>query len=210
VQDDDEPTVPHLPRISPSPPTEAATSWPQVETRILSALTGGVSTTALAIALAVSLVANGVLLGALVSALVFARTGAFAPHEASSLSTPGATGVASATIASASPTPGGGWLHVAPTSVRLGCDGGQDTQFVVLANTGVADVQWQVEFSVSADQAGVAVDPMQGDLSAGTSVALQISNTFQAGAQRGVLRFAPDSSAAGEAPGLSYTTSSCA
>jgi hypothetical protein len=50
---------------------------------------------------------------------------------------------------------------------------------------------------------------MQGDLSAGTSIALQISNTFQADAQRGVLRFAPDSSAAGEAPSLSYMISGC-
>jgi hypothetical protein len=168
-----------------------------------------VSTTALAIALAISLVANGVLFAALVSALLFARVGAFAPHGASSPSAPAATSVASATNALASPTPGGGWLQVAPTNVRLGCNGGQDTQFVVLANTGAADVQWQVEFSVSADQAGVAVDPMQGDLSAGTSVALQISNTFQADAQRGVLRFAPDSPAAGAAPSLSYTTSAC-
>jgi hypothetical protein len=78
-----------------------------------------------------------------------------------------------------------------------------------LANTGPADVKWQVVFFVSADQAGVAVDPMQGDLSAGTSIDVQISNTSRADAQQGVIRFTPDSPAAGTPPTLNYSTSSC-
>jgi len=209
VQVDDDPTVPHLPRIPPSPPPGGAPNWPQGEALFRHALTGGMSTTALAIGLAVSLVANGVLLGALISALVFARVGALTPHAASTPFVVVATSVASATSTPANATSSEGWLQVAPSSVHLGCDGGQDTQFVVLANTGAADVQWQAEFSGSADQIGVAVAPMQGDLSAGTSIALQVTNTFQADAQRGVLRFAPDSSAAGEAPSLTYTTSGC-
>jgi len=168
-----------------------------------------VPATALATGLAVSLVANGALLVALVSVLLVARAGFFAPHSSFTPPAPSATSAASATNALASPTPSGGWLQVAPSSVQLGCDGGQDTQFVVLANMGAADVQWQAVFSVSADQAGIEVDPMQGNLSAGTSIALQIHNTSQADAQHGVIRFAPDSSAAGEAPSLSYTTSSC-
>jgi hypothetical protein len=207
VQDDDEPTVPQLPRISRSTPPGGTPSWPQVETQSPHASGGGMPATALATGLAVSLVANGALLAALVSVLLFARAGFFAPSVSSTPHTQAPS--ATTTSALASPTLSGGWLQVAPSSVRLGCDGDQATQFVVLANTGTADVQWQTEFSVSADQAAVEVDPMQGDLSAGTSITVQIHNTSQAGAQQGVIRFAPDSSTAGTPPTLSYTTSSC-
>jgi hypothetical protein len=165
----------------------------------------------LAAGLAVSLFANGALLVALVSVLLFARTGVFSPRGSSTTHTPAAsaTSAASPTSAVSSPTSSESWLAVAPSSVRLGCGEGQDTQFVVLENTGPADVQWQAQFSVSPDQAGVEVDPTQGDLSAGASSAIQIRNTAQADARNGVILFAPDSSAAGAPPSLSYTTASC-
>jgi hypothetical protein len=209
VQGDDEPTVPQLPRISPSTPTGGMPSWPDAETHPPHALAGSVSATALATGLAVSLVANGALLIALVSVLLFARAGLLSPHSPSPQPTPSATSATNTTSALPSSTPSGGWLEVAPTSVQLGCDGDEATQVVVLANTGTADVQWQVVVFVSADQVGILVDPMQGDLSAGTSIAVQIHNTSQADSQQGVIRFAPDSSAAGTPPTLSYTTSSC-
>jgi hypothetical protein len=210
VQDDDEPTAPHLPRYTPPAPSAhepgEMPTWPAIERQSPRAAAGSAPAVALAIGLAVSLVANGALLVALVSVLLFARAGAFSPRGASPQPTSSAT---SAQSAQASPTPSGGWLEVAPTSVQLGCDGDQATQVVVLINTGTEDVQWQVVFSVSADQVGVAVDPTQGNLSAGTSITLQISNTSQAGAQQGVIHFAPDSSAAGAPPTLNYTTSNC-
>jgi hypothetical protein len=206
VQDDD-PTMPQLPLISPSTPPGDGPSWPQGETQFPRALCGGIPAAALAIGLAISLVANGALLAALVSVLLFARAGFFAPSASSTSHTQAPS--ATTTSALASPTLSESWLQVAPSSVRLGCDGDQATQFIVLANTGTADVQWEAVFSVSADQAAVEVDPMQGDLSAGTSITVQIHNTSQAGAQQGVIRFAPDSSAAGAPPTLSYTTSSC-
>lgn len=214
---DDEPTVPQLPQLaqysrSPSSGREPGEmpTWPAVDTHSRRAPSEGVPTMALATGLAVSLVANGALLVALVSVLLFARAGVFSPRSSSTTPAPSATSAAASTTnALPSPTPSGGWLQVAPSSVQLGCDGGQDTQFVVLANTGPEDVQWQVVFAVSADQAGVAVDPMQGDLSAGTSITLQIHNTSRADAQQGVIRFDPDTSAAGTPPTLSYTTISC-
>jgi hypothetical protein len=214
VQDDNESTAPRLPDLPYHPPSggrepEEMPTWPAIERQSPRARSGSVPATTLATGLAVSLVANGALLVALASVLLFAHAGFLSPRSPSSHSTPPASSVTNTASALPSSTPSSGWLGVAPSSVQLGCDGGQDTQFVVLTNTGAADVQWQVEFSVSADQAGVTVDPMQGDLNAGTSIALQISNTFQADAQRGVLRFAPDSSAAGEAPRLAYTTSTC-
>jgi hypothetical protein len=216
VQDDDAPTMPQLPQYSRSTPSGqepgGMPTWPAVDRHSLRAPAGGVPAMALATGLAVSLVANGALLVALVSVLVFARAGVFSPHSSSTQHTPApsaTSAAASTTSALSSPTPSGGWLQVAPSSVQLGCDGGQDTQFVVLANTGTEDVGWQVVFSVSADQVGVAVDPMQGDLSAGTSITLQIHNTSQADAQHGVIRFDPDTSAAGAPPTLNYTTSGC-
>jgi hypothetical protein len=215
---DDEPTVPQLPRLAPSALSgrepRGQPSWPDNEPRLPRAFGEGISPMVLAAGLAVSLVANGALLVALVSVLLFARTGFFSPRGSSTTHTPAssatsATSAASPTSAASSPTSSESWLEVAPISVQLGCGEGQDTQFVVLENTGPGDVQWQAQFSVSPDQAGVEVDPSQGDLSAGASSAIQIRNTAQADARNGVILFAPDTSVAGAPPSLSYTTASC-
>ena len=212
---DDEPTVPHLPQYARTAPSEREPgempTWPAVETRSPRAFGRGVTATALATGLAVSLIANGALLVALVSVLLFARAGFFSPRSASLQPTrePSATSTAGVASALASPTPSGDWLQVAPSSVQLGCDGDQATQFVVLTNTGPAEVQWEAVISVSADQAGIEVDPMQGDLSEGTSVTVQIHSTAQADAQQGEIRFDPDPSAAGAPPTLDYSTNSC-
>ena len=211
MQDDDDPTAPRLPHYPPSggrEPDEMPT-WPAIERQSTRARPGSVPATTLATGLAVSLVANGALLVALVSVLLFARAGFLSPRNPSPQSTPSATSATNTTGALPRSTPSGGWLAVAPKSVQLACDGDQATQVIVLANTGPADVQWQVVFFVSADQVGVAVDPMQGELSAGTSIDVQISNTSRADAQQGVIRFAADSPAAGTPPTLSYSTSSC-
>jgi hypothetical protein len=212
VQDDEEPAAPHLPPYARYDPSEREPgdmpTWPAIERQSPRTPAGGEPTMPLAIALGVSLVANGALFVALVSVILFARVSFFSPR-ASSSQLPPASSATSTASGLASPTPVADGLEVAPTSVQLGCDGDQATQFVVLANTGTADIRWQVEFSGSADQVGVAVDPTDGDLSAGTSIALQISNTSHGDAQQGVIRFVPDASVAGASPTLSYTTSNC-
>jgi hypothetical protein len=162
--------------------------------------------------LGVSLGANVALLIGLVSLLLLGRAGFFSPGG-SAASPPQGT-VASSTAlgspsATSSATPAEGWLHVAPSTVRLGCGGGQDTQYAVLMNSGTERVQWQVAFSVPGDQAGVVVSPTHGDLAAGASATLQLQSRSDAGAQQGVIRFDPATSAAGSSPTLSYTTMNC-
>jgi hypothetical protein len=159
--------------------------------------------------LAVSVGANVLLLGLLCS-LLLARAGVVSPRSPAARSAPGAS-VPSVAFSSASPTPAPGWLRVTPTMVQLGCGESQQTQVAVLANAGPQSVRWQVEFGVPTEQAGVAVSPSDGNLAAGASVALQIQlhNQSQAAGQQGIMHFAPQTSAAGPAPSLSYTSMSC-
>lgn len=190
-----------------------APSWPEADAPDHRGATRRVRSTPLAAAiLAVSLGANVALIVALLAVTLFARAGYFSPFNSRAQTTP-AHSATSASVSTASaipsPTPTGGWLQVGPTSVQLGCDGGQQSQFVVLANTGTEDVQWQVVFSVSADQAGVTISPRQGNLRAGTSIVAQIQNKRQPDGQQGVIRFDPDTSAAGTPPSLSYTATGC-
>jgi len=108
-----------------------------------------------------------------------------------------------------------GWLQVTPSSVRLRCDGDQRTQFVVLANTGPQTVQWQAVVDVSADQAGIAMAPNQGDLDAGATVSVQLENTTQSSHSQGgshsegVIRFVPTTATAGSPPSLNYRLDNC-
>jgi len=159
--------------------------------------------------LGVSLGANVLLLG-LLCPLLLARAGVFSPRGPAAQSAAGAS-VPSVTRSSPSPTPATGWLRVTPTSVQLGCAEGQQTQVVVLANTGPQRVRWQVEFDVPTEQAGVAVSPSDGNLAAGARLTLQIQlhNQSQDASQQGVLRFAPLAAAAGPGPILNYTSMSC-
>ncbi|HEX9069884.1 MAG TPA: hypothetical protein VF807_14010 [Ktedonobacterales bacterium] len=159
--------------------------------------------------LEVSLGINISLIMILLSVFLLARAGYFAPRTSSAQSTSTVAATTAAVSATSAAAPPGGWLQVAPISVQLGCDGGQQTQFVVLANTGSQDVQWQVVFAVSADQPGVEVSPREGNLRAGTSIVLQIHNTSQSGGQQGTMRFEADTSAAGTPPSLSYASAGC-
>jgi hypothetical protein len=150
--------------------------------------------------------ASVVLLVSLLSLLI--HTGVFSLGGSSS---PGA----SARHPSLTPTPTltstpvTGWLQVAPTSVHLGCDDPQTTQFVVLVNSGSQSVSWQASLSSSGDQAGVAVSPNRGQLAAGASRAIQIQSRMRSVAQQGVIQFNPNNSDAGRSPSLSYTTEGC-
>jgi hypothetical protein len=115
----------------------------------------------------------------------------------------------SSPTATLSPTPGSGWLQVAPTSVELQCGNGQQTQFVVLRNTGSDVVHWQVTDAGGSDQVGISVNQSEGDLRAGTSMALQLQIRKHAGNQQGVVRFDPGTPDAGAPASLSYTIAGC-
>jgi hypothetical protein len=118
-------------------------------------------------------------------------------------------------MATPTPAPDNGWLQVTPTNLQLSCNNGQQTQFIVLKNTGTESVQWQVIFSLPADQAGVSVTPNQGTLNAGTSMPLQIQNqTYAHGpqgvaGQQGTIEFNPEVAGAGPSPSIAYTTVGC-
>jgi len=156
--------------------------------------------------LGVSLAAN-VLLAGVLCAFLLARAGIVAPGGLSARSAP------SAALGTASPmsTPAAGWLQVTPSSVQMGCDHGQQTESVLLVNTGPERLRWRVEFDVPTEQAGLEVTPQEGTLSAGASVTLQLQlhTGSRDVSQQGVLHLAPETPAAGPGPSLSYTSPSC-
>ena len=107
---------------------------------------------------------------------------------------------------------------MSPSSVALGCDNGQQTQNVVLDNTGTAPVQWKATYSFPANMAGVEVGPNQGTLRPGTSMPIQIHNRTRASSPQGVageqgtIQFSPvnaNTPGVGPSPSLSYTTVGC-
>jgi hypothetical protein len=168
-----------------------------------------------------SLGATGAVLIGLVGLLLLNQLGVFALRGApgsagppsalgspTTAPTPPPTATASSRAVSSS-------LQVTPSSVRLGCDGDQRTQVVVLANTGSQPVQWQAVVDVSADQAGIFIAPHQGDLDAGASVSVQLENTTQSsssqggGQSEGSIRFVPTSATAGSPTRLSYRLDTC-
>lgn len=174
--------------------------------------------------LGASLGANAILLVGLLSFLLLGHSGFFSPGNAST-SSPPTVSTPSVTLRSpiptsspaptATPTPDTGWLQLMPSSVHLGCNNGQQMQFVVLINNGPAPVQWQVNISVPANQAALNISPNQGTLNAGTSMPLQIQNQTHANGpqgvanQQGVIDFVVDTPAAGAPPHLSYTALGC-
>jgi hypothetical protein len=214
---DNGPTVPDLRRYEPEASAEphaaaARPAWPLTGERALGR--GRLSGSgARSMALGISLGANVVLLVSLLGALVLGRGGGSAGQPS-----PGGAGagiVLGTPTASASSQPLAGWLQVTPSSVQLGCDNGQQTQFVILKNGGPEKVQWQAVISSPGDQAGIEVGPHEGGLAAGASMAVKIRNEFHGGdsqdasSQQGIIRFEPAAPGAGAAPSLSYTAESC-
>jgi hypothetical protein len=218
MREDGPPTLPNIPLTSgdgeelggtPTWPIERGHSHPSSINYLLPLMLGA------------SLLLNVILLLGLLSILVFGRSGLFsqsgAPSGSPSLISSGSTAsprVSSPTVVS-SPTAATGWLQVTPTSVQLGCSGNQQTQFVLLKNTGTEPVQWQVVFSVPADQAGVNVNPNQGTLNPGSNMPVQIQNQTHAHgpqgvpSQQGSVDFNPATPDAGPSPSLAYTTVGC-
>jgi len=197
----DEPPTSPWPRadIPPPPPPPAPYTRPNT----------------LVVGLVASVTANVILLVCLLGVFLLARGGAFAPANstARSLSGSATPTIHTSPSATSSPTLTPNWLQVAPTTVQLGCNGGQQAQLVVLTNSGPQDVQWQVDFVGSGDQSGINVSPNQGDLKAGASTTIQIQARKHASNQQGVIRFTSTTSTAGStagsAPSLSYSISGC-
>ncbi|MGO8951094.1 MAG: BACON domain-containing protein [Ktedonobacterales bacterium] len=174
--------------------------------------------------LGASLGANMVLLVGLVSLLLLGHSGFFSPGTSSASSPPGVSTPSQALRSptstpsptpTATPAPVSGWLQVMPASVHLGCNNGQQMQFVVLINNGSAAVQWQVNNAAPANQPALNISPNQGTLNAGTSIALQVQNQTHANgpqgvpSQQGVIDFVVETPDAGVPPRLSYTTVGC-
>ena len=152
------PTLPHRigfasddaadPDIYPDAPT-----WPPAGERPLRplGLDGSSRGTPGSPLLWLSLGATGVAVIGLLVLLLLNQLGAFTVLGAGpfvpSPSAPGAalsspTALESPTATtSPSPSPVSNWLRVNPSSVRLGCDGDQQTQVVILANAGPEGVE---------------------------------------------------------------------
>lgn len=215
----DEPTLPHHIGYSPDAPTDPgafaeAPTWPPAVEHAPRPLAHDRSPL-----FWLSLGATGAVLIGLVGLLLLNQLGVFALRGAPGSSVPnGALGsptIAPSPTATASSHAFSTWLQVTPSSVRLRCDGDQQTQFVVLANNGPQTVQWQAVVDVSADQAGITIAPNQGDLDAGATVSVQLENTTQSSHSQdgshseGVIRFVPTTATAGSPPSLSYRLDNC-
>lgn len=161
--------------------------------------------------LGVSLFANVVLIITLISVLLFGHTGLFSRGSPSpGVSAPGTSlGTPTVTANSASPTTGTGWLQVTPNTVHLTCSGDQNTQKVVLANTGPRKVQWQASFPNAGDSAPISVSPNQGELHAGATVEIQIQISSSSNGSQGIISFNSGNSDAGASPTLSYIADNC-
>jgi hypothetical protein len=228
----DGPTIPNLSRQETGASADAQASgekliWPggnerrRQQIEIKETPGGYVS----ALAFGISLGANIVLLLALVGLLTLAQAGAFSSGGAFGSSTRGAALGSPSATSNSTPSPSAttASLQIAPSSVQLGCVSGQRTQYVTLQNTGSTKVNWQATFSVSAQQAGVTVSPLRGQLAAGGSVPIQLQNTTRsngsqgASGRQGVITFTPAASddnqdatpVAGSSASLSYTTVGC-
>ncbi len=219
---DDGPTLPSLRRLhryvtgasgeyrSPS----GSTTWPK-DSRHNQPSSSSHNRTPLV--LGASLCANVVLLIVLLSVLVLTH-GGFSPSKVpvgfSSPVSRVSTVSPRASIDTPTATPAG-WLEVTSTNLQLACNNGQQTQFVVLKNTGSEPVPWQVLFSLPANQVGVNVTPNQGTLPAGSTTAIQIQNQTRAhgpqgvAVQQGTIEFNPEVVGAGPPPTITYTTVGC-
>jgi hypothetical protein len=209
----DEPTLPPRIRYEPVDATDPnafseAPTWPPAGERPLPPLRPDRSPL-----LWLSLGAIGVVVISLLGGLLLNQLGVFTPRGATG--SPGPTSAHSSPTATTSPGPLAGGLQVTPSSVRLGCDGDERTQEVVLVNAGPADVEWQAVVATAADRAGIAITPNQGDLDAGDNLSVQLENTTQSSDsegsshREGVIRFVPASADAGAVASLSYRLDLC-
>lgn len=109
---------------------------------------------------------------------------------------------------SATPLPAN-WLSVSATDITLTCFKSRSRTFV-LTNKGPDDVSWHVELQYqSPNKPLVSVNPNRGQLDAGDSITIKVSNNAFASTQEGVIVFVPDDGAAGQGPRVNYTAKPC-
>jgi len=215
---DNEPTIPNL-RANLPDELDASPNWPlAAPQRPPLPSSQRDARTAL---LGVSVGANAILLLGLVGVLLLARAGYFAPPnatpavssstQASNTSTAGQTPSQTPSTSTPDSSSASGWLQVTPTTVSLGCQDGQQTQFILLTNQGPEQVEWQADLGVPHDQAEVDLSPDHGQLRAEASIAVRLQNRNQdsGSSQQGVVRFEVSPADAGASPTLSYTTQGC-
>ena len=208
---DDGPTFPRY--DAPGRTPGGMPAWPEMNTgadaRRQRYSAGVARPTTLAAILAVSIGANVALIAALLAVVLLARAGYFAPSPLAGTGISATSTMTTTPAPSPSATPAAGRLQVTPTSVQLGCDSGQQSQYVVLINSGSDSVDWQLEVSGGSDQSGVSISPRHGTLRPGTSIVIRLQNISNGNGQQGVITFNSDTQAAGSTPTLSYTTAGC-
>src|SRR5690348_11964862 len=161
---DDGPTFPRY--DAPGRTPGGMPAWPEMNTgadaRRQRYSAGVARPTTLAAILAVSIGANVALIAALLAVVLLARAGYFAPSPLAGTGISATSTMTTTPAPSPSATPAAGGLQVTPTSVQLGCDSGQQSQYVVLINSGSDSVDWQLEVSGGSDQSGVSISPRHG------------------------------------------------
>lgn len=187
--------------------------WPEMNTGVdarSQRYSAGVARpTTLAAILAVSIGANVALIAALLAVVLLARAGYFAPSPQAGTGSGISVTSTTTTTPSPSATPATNGLQVTPTTVHLGCDSGQQSQVVVLLNSGSDSVDWQLQIAGGSDQSGVSISPRRGTLRPGTSITIRLQNNSNGDGQQGVITFNSDTQAAGSPPTLNYTTDGC-
>jgi hypothetical protein len=197
-------------------------TWPGIDERHRRAVergqapSGRVSATAFGISLGANVVLLISVVGLLVLLLSNVGASGLPSSRGGSPSGLGLTNTTPTPTLAGSPTSGVGWLQVTPSNVQLGCDGDQNNQSVTLQNNGPETVAWQANFSPSYRQAGITVNPRQGELAPGDSQTLQMQNATStlkgSHSVQGVVSFAPttqNTQNAGPPASLSYTAAGC-
>ncbi|HEX6123355.1 MAG TPA: hypothetical protein VFY89_09350, partial [Ktedonobacterales bacterium] len=124
--------------------------------------------------------------------------------------TPTATPAPTATpTPTPTPTPPANWLAVSPGTIKLGC-GGKRSITLKLVNSGPDTLSWSATVdSNSFAGAGIEVQPKDGELDAGRTVKITITNQSHFFGRQGTIEFVPDNPQAGQPAGTYYQTQSC-
>ena len=107
------------------------------------------------------------------------------------------------------PTPPANWLSVSPGTIKLGC-GGKRSITLKLVNNGPDTLSWSATIdSNSFAGAGIDIQPQNGDLDAGKTVKITVTNQSRFFGRQGTIEFVPDDPQAGHPAGTFYQTQSC-
>ena len=146
------------------------------------------------------------LLGAMASQGAPSPTGTLS-HGTGHTALPTATATPPAT---ATPTAPPNWLTVSPNTVSLGCHNGKKSATVTLRNVGPRTVSWEARIpSNFFDSPDVSVSPASGEVRAGSSVTVTITNHTPSTQHDNAIEFQLDNQDAGQSPIVEYSVASC-